>query len=109
MPQVDIDDYPALLTWALWQSISYSDETRDPHTLKAHQRVNWQRVATMPDEIYKRPILISADGFILDGNHRAAAHRQRGEPVSCIVLGVPFFHALGVLYSFAGTTEGQAA
>lgn len=108
MPQVDEADYPALFQWAAWQGVAVREETIPAAHLKHHQAVNMRRVRTMPPDLLAKPLLVDRDGYVLDGNHRAAAHLLAGTPAPCCVFDAAFEEAIAVLETFAGTTTGQA-
>jgi hypothetical protein len=103
MPQIDEADLPALCEWASSRGVGVATVTLTADQLHFHQRVNLHRVATMPQAIYDKPLLISRDGYVLDGNHRAVAHKQRGEPARCIQLDASFLCAMRLLFSFPRT------
>lgn len=50
----------------------------DPRTLRAHQRIDHARAAAMTDAVRAKPIIVSADGYVVDGNHRWWAHVKAG-------------------------------
>lgn len=108
MPQIGPDDGPALIEWLAWLGVAVDDVWLDPSRLHFRQHVSAERIAAMPAWAYESPIWISAEGDVLDGNHRAMAHKQRGELCRCLRLPVPFARALRLLFTFAGTTDGQA-
>ena len=103
MPQIDEADLPALISFVTEHGVRVTEVTRSPDQLHFHQRVNLHRVATMPQAVYDKPLLISRDGYVLDGNHRAVAHKQRGEPASAIQLDATFLGAMRLLFSFPKT------
>lgn len=103
MPQIDEADLPALCEWVESCGVRVTEVTRSPDQLRFHQRVNLHRVATMPQVVYDKPLLVSRDGYVLDGNHRAVAHKQRNEPARCIELDATFLGAMRLLFSFPRT------
>lgn len=99
MPQIDGADLPHLVATAFDGGHTPSFEIVDPHTLHAHQRVNHARALAMPPGVYMKPILISADDYVLDGNHRWWSHVHRHEGVmSAIRIGLPFDDAIAWLF-----------
>ena len=104
MPQVDDKAYPALLAWCEFMGVGVSRETVAPRTLKAHQRIDRHKAERIPDSVMVIPLLVSADGFILDGNHRWLAHCDRALPVTVIRLALSFDDAIGALFQFLRDT-----
>jgi hypothetical protein len=105
MPQVDEADQTALVEWLAWKGIRVAQVTRSPDQLRFRQHVDFDRVRRMPDEVFRKPIWVAADGSVLDGNHRAWAHRLRSQPAECLMIDLPFRAAIGALFSFAGTYD----
>lgn len=95
MPQ--IDDEAALLA-ALRQAFGpVETETVDVLTLHQHQRVVMSRTRekTVPETEMAKAIVISADNFVVDGNHRYRIHIDRCEySVAAIRIPLPFDEAL---------------
>lgn len=102
MPQVHHHDYTALFEWAAFKGIEVSTVERSTDELKFRQHVDVKTLHVSPKN-YDKPILISSDGFVLDGNHRATAHKLKGDPVTCIMFDADFESAMKLLFSFAGT------
>jgi hypothetical protein len=105
MPQVDEADMSALVEWLSWNKIEISEATRTADQLSFRQHVNFDRVRSMPDDVFNKPIFISNDGVVLDGNHRAWAHKLANKPAQCLVIDLPFAQAIKALFSFAGTYD----
>jgi len=103
MPQIDEADYPAFFEFVKARGWSYHLETVDPKTLHAHQRVAWNKVITMTPAGLAKPILVSRDGYVLDGNHRREAHIRDGSDVCCYVLNLDFEAAIRLMFSFPKT------
>ncbi len=104
MPQVDEVDYGHLLSYLRGEGVEVGEETVDPRTLRAHQRVDHARVRAMTPGQLRKPILVSLDSFILDGNHRWFGHiHPHLQPISCERVGLPFLEAIAALFSFPGT------
>jgi hypothetical protein len=107
MPQIEEADYAELFRFATAQGIFLTLCTRHPDTLKFHQRVKFAHGFTPDASVEDKPILVSADGYVLDGNHRLAMHKREGKPVNCIQLNLEFEEAIAFLFSFpkVGTTN----
>ena len=91
MPQVPSANIPEFKSWLQSMGIGAKSETVDPHTLKKTQEaLNPAAVAAVaaalktPDHNPKidKPVLISRDGYILDGHHTWAGHMAAGMPQS---------------------------
>ena len=111
MPQIDAAQEPALMDWLKQIGVKVIETVLQPDQIRFHQHVNRNRTFTMPQVIYDKPVWVSREGYTLDGNHRACAHRMRGDPVKCHLIDLPFWAALMALDSFEGTYsygDGQA-
>ena len=95
MPQVDEKDLPSL-TFALLNKFgSVKEGILDYRKLRAHQRVDRDRVNLMPPALLQKPILVSSDHFVIDGNHRWHAHVARHlYDGKAIIIDLPFAKAL---------------
>lgn len=103
MPQVDEVNLPELVALAFQSGHRPEFAVVEPHTLHAHQKVNHARALGMPETIKRKPVLVSADGFVLDGNHRWFAHKHDGSPLNIIRVGLSFDDALPWLFSLPFT------
>lgn len=98
MPQIDEADYPALHAFAATQGVSMDPCTLATDALRAHQRVDAIILREMPASVLSKPVLASGDLFILDGNHRWAAHKKLHLPqVAAIKVGLEFEEAIRFL------------
>lgn len=70
MPQVDPKDYPELVYQLYDLCIGVSFEVVPAKMLHAHQEVNHARAQSIPVEVARIPVLVSREGYVLDGNHR---------------------------------------
>lgn len=98
MPQVDMDQLASVVLHLLKRDVSV-DETMVPLAwLQAKQCPDEFRSASWLEGALKKPLLISADFFILDGHHRYARLRQEGhDTCRCFVIGKPFDEAVPLL------------
>lgn len=104
MPQIDESLYPALIQHLVRQGLEVSRLMVDPAALRAHQRIDRLHMEQMPREVLDKPILISGDDYVLDGNHRWWAHVKLGiDPVAAIRIGANFEPAIAALFEFPGT------
>ena len=79
MPQIDEADLPHLVATAFDAGHAPAFQAVAPASLHAHQRVNHALALSMSDEVKLKPALVSADGYVLDGNHRWWAHVHAGD------------------------------
>jgi hypothetical protein len=105
MPQVDEADQADLIAFIRERGIEVTEETVPPEDLHFHQRVDMKKVHAMAQDVLDKPLLVSLDMYVLDGNHRAAGHKQVGTPANCIVIGAKFEDAMAVIYAFPKTYE----
>jgi hypothetical protein len=100
MPQIDAITYPDLFSWLLQRKVRYSVQRLDPNALHFRQHTGSEIVANMSQEVADKPILVSADGYVLDGNHRATWHKLNGSQAMAIQIELPFVNALLALFVF---------
>lgn len=103
MPQVD--DMAALVASADAAGVGYSYMPVPVASLKFRQRVDWDAGADIKSVAHSvKPILISRDGIVLDGDHRADARRR--EKIGMIVatrLDLDFEPAMQWLFGLPST------
>jgi hypothetical protein len=75
MPQIAEEDLPAFLAWLESKGVSSRLDRMPVGELKATQReINSDKVEAMRGKVRAtRPIVVSTDGYVLDGHHRWAA------------------------------------
>lgn len=95
MPQVDEVFYPRLIAEATTKGPGVVFDTVNPVTLRAHQRVNHDRAKDMSERVRIKPLIVSNDDYVVDGNHRwwASVHGNH-EWVNVIRLGMTFDRAV---------------
>lgn len=94
MPQVDEMYYPRFIVDA-YKGPGVVFDTVSPSTLRAHQHVDHVRAKAMPENGRIKPLIVSADSYIIDGNHRwwASVHGNH-DWVNVIRLGMNFDPAI---------------
>jgi len=91
MPQIVAQKLPTFLKELRGDGTKVKRATVDPKTLKPTQdkldTAKVDKLKKLPDAL-KKPILVSQDGFILDGHHRWAANKalKRQQPVIQVQL-----------------------
>jgi hypothetical protein len=105
MPQVNEDDYPALIHFAASLGVDHLDDFVPCKDLKVHQKVDHKKVQHMVADplLLKKRCLVSADSYVLDGNHRYWAHWKAGTVVPVIRFLLPFEAAIKFLFKFPRT------
>lgn len=95
MPQIPIEAYPLLVRDAFPIGIHFAVE--HVADLRAHQRIDHavaMKVCHDPKELLM-PIIVSADGFVLDGNHRWWSHVHGDHPyIATMNIHLPFEDAI---------------
>lgn len=111
MPQVDEGDYVQLLSFLARSGANTEVMIAEPADLLFHQHVIEERIPARDDcAQMNKPLLISKEGYVLDGNHRAAAHKRYGSRPVVIVIHRDFTSAMKLLFSFPRTyTYGEGA
>lgn len=109
MPQIDLGDYIALFSHLARRGIRISTAVADPDMLIFHQHVFPQFVPPRGSIDLDKPLLVSAEGYVLDGNHRAAAHKRDGTSPVVIIIPRDFKDSMKALFSFPKTyTYGES-
>lgn len=101
MPQVRKADWDEFLAFARSRTTVTREDAVDPHDLHAVQS-EWSqdRVDGIPMEKLQYPILVSRDGYVLDGNHRWIKAGQEGVTIPVLRLGLDRDDALELVRSF---------
>lgn len=99
MPQVDEANLVDMVRDAVESIGAPGLRVMDPHKLHAHQRGNHAKAGSMTEQVRRKPIVVSSDGFVVDGNHRAYANRIHNELTVAIELPVPFDEACRWLFT----------
>ena len=99
MPQVKATDRGAMVNFLKARGIDSSKEQLPPTALKPTQAefspAKVQQAADRTDG--DRSIIVSADGYVVDGHHQWLAQRQKGQPVNVIRLDQPIAQVLEAL------------
>lgn len=110
MPQIDAEHRGALVNYLKGQGITSEQAEVPAHNLKPTQaefsetKVRKASKRTGGD----RAILVSSDGYIVDGHHQWLAKREAAQPVKVLRLEAPIAQLLPMVRSFpsARTAEG---
>ncbi len=109
MPQVAIRLRPAMLAFLETQGISHHREDVAADELKPTQAeystVKAERAAGLADDRSDASaVLLSSDGYVLDGHHRWIAKAQRHQPINVIRFDAPIDRLMDVVREFSGAT-----
>lgn len=77
MPQVDAEFYTRLIADAI--DIGVTIDVIEVGHITPHQRIDHRRAEAMPLWLRMKPLIVSADDYVLDGNHRWWAARKAGD------------------------------
>lgn len=106
MPQVDEADLGDLINWMNQRGVDVTIKQVPPRSVRGHQKVVRDKVRHIPACALAKPVLISKDNLILDGNHRWMAHVTRHHTTMLTaVVDRPFDEALALLKEFPGAYE----
>lgn len=85
MPQVDTSCYPQLVASALEHGPGCTFDVVPVSSLRAHQRINHLRAASLDERVLLKPLVVSRDGYIVDGNHRWWGHVYQHLPMVPVI------------------------
>jgi len=105
MPQIDDALYPKLIQFGQVHGVVFETKQIEPHVLKPHQHIDKLKanhIAALP-EVFNKPVLVSVDDYILDGNHRWLSHLLVNKPVNTYQINRTFEDAILFLFKFPGT------
>lgn len=104
MPQLDAADLPRMIADLIGMNVPVSFDVARVEGLQFCQAIDAGKVEAMPDALLLKPVLTSADSYVVDGNHRVHAARQRGHhDLLTIRIGRSFHDALILLDSLPYT------
>lgn len=102
MPQVDEVMYPALLEWLRGERVSHQWANLATDALTGRQKISAHKAINLPLSLLTKPILVSEECWVIDGNHRwVAAHYHKITPMRCLMIFLPFQVAIRKLVGFA--------
>lgn len=98
MPQVDEMDLTRMIADLFATGVQATFEAVHPKELRAHQRVDHAKARSMPNVLMVKPVIVSRDSYIVDGNHRWWAHvHHESEAMLVIRVDLPFDDAVAWL------------
>lgn len=109
MPQIKAENRGAMVNFLTARGISSEQDEVSPDTLKATQK-EFSRAKVEKAKGFTgndRSILVSSDGYVLDGHHQWLAKRETGKPVKVIRLDAPIKTLLDDVKAFpSAQTDG---
>lgn len=106
MPQIDEKDLPTLIASTITSGKGVNMDVVNVSLLKAHQRIDHTKAKEMIEKVKLKPILVSADDYVLDGNHRWWAHVHEGDKfINVIRIEMNFDEAIPYLLEQPFTYE----
>ena len=114
MPQVEAQHRGALVQFLAARGIPHEQVELDGSKLKPTQaEYDAGKVAAMAADpgASSRSVLVSSDGYVVDGHHQWIAQTEAGTPVKAIRLEAPIRELLPVVAEFpsAGKSEGSSS
>lgn len=111
MPQVKAENRGAMVNFLNARGVTQKQEELDPEILKPTQ------AEFSPEKVEKarqfeggeRSILVSSDGYVLDGHHQWLAKKGTGEPVKAIRLDAPIQELLPLVREFPSSTLDESS
>lgn len=98
MPQIEGQFYDDFRNFAGSKIV---ERQIDPAKLVPHQRVEINHVISLSQEQIEKPIIVSHDGFIVDGHHRWYWHYHKpSDYLNALELQMSFVEALAFAFSF---------
>jgi hypothetical protein len=108
MPQVEGKNVTKFLAYLQRNGVSYKEKVVDSKKLKPTQnQFNQTKIQTMIDVIdtkKQHPIMVSNDGFVIDGHHRWLAHYNLGKKLPVIEIDLKIHDALDMMHEFPLST-----
>lgn len=111
MPQIKAEHRGAMVNFLKARGVGAAQEEVPAASLKPTQaefspaKVAQAKAYTGGD----RSILVSSDGYVLDGHHQWLAKREAGEPVKVIRLDAPIADLLPLVKEFPSSTQAEGA
>lgn len=104
MPQVEGKNVSKFLDFLKKNDVKYTEKLVDSKTLKPTQnQFNHEKIQGMIDVIdskQQKPIMVSKDGFVIDGHHRWLAHYNLGRKMPVYEIDLNIHDALDMMHEF---------
>lgn len=109
MPQILSKDLPNFYAYAESKGVRVTSERVKAKYLQFRQAVDKDHAAAIPKAALDKPILISSDNYVLDGNHRAAANAALGRMANVRRVPKPFREAIDFMFTYPGVLNLEQA
>jgi N12 class adenine-specific DNA methylase len=111
MPQIKAEHRGALTQFMLGQGIEHAQAEVNPADLKpTQQEFAPAKVAKAREFVGEdRAILVSSDGYVLDGHHQWLAKRETGVPIRVIAFNAPIEQLIGQAKEFPSALQADGA
>lgn len=105
MPQIDEKAYTDMLIFLGQKGYTFTAGYINPGLLHLHQEIDVAMAMQLPDFILKKPLLLSSDNYVLDGDHRGYRHAVDKTLAAFIRIETTFDEARTALLAFPETYE----
>jgi hypothetical protein len=104
MPQVEGKNIPKFLDFLKSEGIKYTEKLTDSKKLRPTQsQFNQDKIQSMIDSIDSKkqnPIMVSKDGYVLDGHHRWLAHYNLDRKMPVVEIDLKINDAIDKMHDF---------
>lgn len=104
MPQVEGKNIPKFLDFLKSEGVKYTEKLFDSKKLRPTQgQFNQEKIQAMIDTIdtkKQNPIMVSKDGYVIDGHHRWLAHYNLERKMPVIEINLDINDALDKMHDF---------
>lgn len=105
MPQIATAKMAAFLGWLVGSGVEVSHGKAHAAELrKTQSEIHADKVASMenaPVAVKMKPVIVSRDGYVLDGHHHWVYHALAGEKMNVAVIGLGIEELLDAAVSWA--------
>lgn len=111
MPQIHAEHRGAMVNFLSARGVQSTQEELSPESLKPTQaEFSPEKVRrAMGRRQGNRSILVSSDGYVLDGHHQWLAAREEGQPIKTIRLDAPIRDLINLAREFPSSTNARGA
>lgn len=109
MPQIEGKNIPKFLDYLRSEGVKYTEKLVDSKSLRPTQsQFNQDKIQGMIDTIDQKkqhPIMVSKDGYVIDGHHRWLAHYNTDKKMPVIMIDLKIDNALEKMHDFPLTIK----
>lgn len=109
MPQIEGKSIPKFLDYLKSEGVKYTEKLVDSKSLRPTQsQFNQDKIQSMIDTIDQKkqhPIMVSKDGYVIDGHHRWLAHYNTDKKMPVIMIDLKIYDALEKMHDFPLTIK----